>query len=102
MYQITLNGKQYPVRLTMGAMLRFKRATGKEVQEIGEDLEQVITFMHCCIASACKADGIPFDLSVDELADHLSASDVTTFTQQLMAEPSDGVAQEAADGSKKK
>ena len=52
--------------------------------------------------AACKADGIPFDLSVDEMADHLSAADVTTFTQQLMAGPSDGVAQEAADGSKKK
>ena len=32
--EVTINGKVYPCRPTMGAMLRFKKETGKEVTEI--------------------------------------------------------------------
>ena len=32
--EVTINGKAYPCRPTMGAMLRFKKETGKEVTEI--------------------------------------------------------------------
>ena len=31
---VTIDGQEYPCRPTMGAMLRFKRETGKEVNEI--------------------------------------------------------------------
>ena len=33
--EIMINGKAYPCRQTMGAMLRFKKETGKEVTELG-------------------------------------------------------------------
>ena len=63
--EITINGKSYPCRQTMGAMLRFKRETGKEVTDMdGGSLTDVCTFLWCCIVSACKADGITFDMSL--------------------------------------
>ena len=31
--EVTINGTAYPCRPTMGAMLRFKKETGKEVTE---------------------------------------------------------------------
>ena len=34
MIEVKINGKSYPCRPTMGAMLRFKKETGKEVTEI--------------------------------------------------------------------
>lgn len=36
--EIKIDGKEYPCRQTMGAMLRFKQETGKEVTEIGGQL----------------------------------------------------------------
>ena len=94
--KITINGRSLPVRVTMGALLRFKRATGKEAHEINGDLEDAVTFMHCCVESACRADGIPFEMDVETMADHLSVEDVTNFTKVLLGS-SDG-----GDGSKKK
>lgn len=34
--EIVVNGKAYPCRQTMGALLRFKRETGKEVTEVSD------------------------------------------------------------------
>lgn len=83
MNTITIQGRELPVRVTMGALLRFKRATGKEVQEIDGGTEETLTFMHCCLASACKADGIPFEMDVQELADRLSPDEVSRFAASL-------------------
>ena len=48
--------------------------------------------MHCCLASACQADGIPFTMDVQELAD------VTAFAQSING--ADGA--EGGDDAKKK
>ena len=59
-------------------------AEGDEAgEELGGDMEDILTFMHCCLSSACKADGIPFTMDVQEMADHLDPSDVTAFAQSI-------------------
>lgn len=59
-------------------------AEGDEAgEELGGDMEDILTFMHCCLASACQADGIPFTMDVQEMADHLDPSDVTAFAQGI-------------------
>lgn len=83
MNNITIQGRSLPVRVTMGALLRFKHATGKEAQDLGGDMEETLTFMHCCLASACKADGIPFEMDVQEMADQLTPDDVNAFAASL-------------------
>ena len=55
------------MRMTMGAMLRFKRETDRDVSEIGTDVSLMVTFLFCCVASACNADGVAFDLDIDGL-----------------------------------
>ena len=52
MKQITVYGKEYPMRMTMGAMLRFKRETDRDVSEIGTDVSLMVIFLFCCVASA--------------------------------------------------
>ena len=72
MKRIQINGKEYPVRMTMGALLRFKRETGKDVSEVKPtDVADMVILMWCCVASACKADGVDFSLSLEEFADSL-------------------------------
>ena len=61
MNKVIICAKEYPSRVTMGAMIDFKHETGKDVNEIGADIEQLTMFMYCCVRSACRADGINLD-----------------------------------------
>lgn len=80
MKTITINGKQYPCRVTMGAMLRFKRETGHDASQLDErDVSDLITFLWCCMASASKADGVEFSLSLMDFADQLEPDTLTGF-----------------------
>ena len=70
--KITVDGKAYPTRASMGAMLRFTRETGKELSEALTFTDQ-ITYLWCCVVSACSADGIEFGMDLLTFADHLDA-----------------------------
>ena len=70
------------MRMTMGAMLRFKRETDRDVSEIGTDVSLMVTFLFCCVASACNADGVAFDLDIDKFADGLGMDMLKTLTSQ--------------------
>ena len=70
MNTIRIAGKDYPCMMTMGAMLRFKEQTGREVTEVkGESFTDNLTLLWCCVALACAREKIPFDLSPMEMAD---------------------------------
>lgn len=90
--QVTTHGKTYPSRVTMGALVRFKRITGKDVSQItGQDIAELAQFMYCCVESACKADDVPFDMDFETFADGISLEDFTAFQeQQLTSEGNDG------------
>lgn len=80
MTKIEINGKQYPCRITMGAMLRFKRETGKDVSEIGQsDVSDLLTLLWCCVASACAGDGVSFKMSLMDFADRIDPDALTGF-----------------------
>lgn len=81
--EIKVNGKAYPCRLTMGAMLRFKQETDKEVDEIGGSISLTCAFLYCCVVSACKCDGVEFDMSLMEFADHVSPADLNSWQNQI-------------------
>lgn len=82
--KISLDGKNYPCRATMGALLRFKRETGREVTEIDSgSVSDVLTYLWCCVASACNADGIDFDYSLDDFADRCNPDDVAAWSASL-------------------
>lgn len=93
MNKVIIYAKDYPSRVTMGAMIDFKRETGKDVNEIGTDIEQLTMFMYCCVRSACRADKVDFTLTFEEFADGINLEDFTAFQNGMVAE---------ADGAKKK
>ncbi len=93
--KITINGASFPCRQTMGAMLRFKRETGKEVTELKADsITDLVTYLWCCITSACKHDGINFDLPLMDFADSISNEDITEWASVVFT------ASAEADGDK--
>lgn len=105
---IQVGDRTYPFRMTLGAMLRFKRATGKDLarEELDDgDLEEVAQLLYACLASASVADKVPFNLSFEEFCDNLSAEDMVTMQDLLVnqeepAGATDGPAE--ADGEEKK
>lgn len=78
--EIEVNGKPFPCRPTMGAFLRFKRETGREVTEMGEgSFTDLCTLLWCCVVSASAHDGLKFGLSLMEFADSVSPEDVKAW-----------------------
>lgn len=78
----------------MGAMLRFKRETGKDVSAMnGNDVAELVTFMWCCVKSASSADGVDMPLGLEAFADALEPGDMEAFnatvedTEKKTAEP---------------
>lgn len=90
MNTIEINGKQYPCRVTMGAMMRFKRETGKDVTRMDTtDVSELVTLLWCCIVSASKADGVEFGIELMDFADMLNQETLTGFYASMEKEPSD-------------
>ena len=88
---VNINGKDYPCRPTMGAMLRFKNETGKEVTEMhAESVSELCTYLYCCVTSACAADKVIFDMALIDFADALSTDDLTAWAQQIQSETEAG------------
>jgi hypothetical protein len=71
----------------MGAMLRFKKETGKEVTELQNgSFSDLCAYLYCCVASACAADKVPFKMSLMDFADALSPEDMTQWAEQVQAQ----------------
>lgn len=83
---IKIAGASYPCRMSMGAGLRFKRLTGKEVTEIGGDaFSEVATLIFVCVQSSCKADGVEFGMSLEDFCDCVGIEEMTAVQQSLIA-----------------
>ena len=84
---VTIDGTSYPCRMTMGAMLRFRRETGREVSDIKEgSISDVAVLIWCCVASACKADGVPFAMSLEDFCDNVSPEDMDIMSAAISEE----------------
>lgn len=95
---ISVDGKGYPARETMGAMLRFKRATGREATEMdGKSITDMATYMWCCAASACKHDGVEFPYGLEDFCDSADLGTVEAWAEALSAAHGDGAGDGAED-----
>ena len=79
---VTINGTEYPIRMTMGALLRFKQETGKELNE-ANGITDNATLIWCCIKSACKYEGKDFDMSLMDFADNVDGQDIQNIAAVL-------------------
>jgi hypothetical protein len=86
MSSVKICGKEYPFRMTMGALMRFKRETGHDVSRMdATDLTENLVLIWCCILSACVVDNVVFEYSAQELADRLEPQDVAKLVEALSA-----------------
>ena len=93
--RITFNGAAYPMVLTMGALLDFKRLTGRDAAQLdGEDLEGLLALCYCCIRSASRVEGIDFPHTFEEFCDRCTIEELNAMSAQIAA-------QQAEDAQKK-
>lgn len=89
MRSIEIDGKSYPCRVTMGALLRYRQQTGEDVSDLrADDMTGVFTFLWCCIKSASDADGVEMPFGVMEMADKVSPQQFAQWSQSVQGEPS--------------
>lgn len=89
--EINVNGQAYPCSPTMGAMLRFKQETGREITEIdANSFTDLCTYLWCCVVSASKREGKEFNLSLIDFADAITPEDMTAWNAAVVAEQSNG------------
>lgn len=82
----------------MGAMLRFKQETGREITEIDPtSLTDLCAYLWCCIVSAAKREGKQFNYSLMDFADSIDPGDMQKWNEAITAE-----ATEAAETEEKK
>jgi hypothetical protein len=96
MKKITVDGKSYPARATMGALIAFKRERGMDISNIENDIEALCYFAYECVKSACRVDGVDFPYSFEEFADKTDLTELMGFQQQ------DGESTDKGNTSKKK
>lgn len=86
-FSIVVDGHRYPCRPTMGAMLRFKRETGREVTELdGKSVTDLCTYLYCCVQSAAELAHKPLEMDLMTFADNISPEDMEQWGRQLEAD----------------
>lgn len=82
--KINIAGTEYPCRITMGAMVRYKNEAGKDISTLAAtDLAGMVLFLYCCTKSASNADNITFELDFQTFADHLDPAQVVAFYESM-------------------
>lgn len=79
---IEISGRTYPCYPTMGAALIFKQETGRDLETLSGSADFVI-YLWACATSACRREGRPFGLSLEEFADSLTPADLTRLASEL-------------------
>ena len=82
--RIKIGTHTVPCRITMGALLRYKRETGKDASQMAaSDVEAMLMLMYCCCKSASKADGEAFDMDFELFCDSLEPSAINEFNASI-------------------
>lgn len=87
---ITINGVQYPCRLTLGVIKAFKEQTGIELADIGADMVALGTLIHIAAGKSCQKEKRPFPWqSADELLDDIDLIDMPVLVEELFGKQTD-------------
>ena len=87
---ITINGVQYPCRLTLGVIKAFKEQTGIELADIGADMVALGTLIHIAARKSCQKEKRSFPWqSADELLDDIDLSDMPVLVEELFGKQTD-------------
>lgn len=77
---VEIDGVEYPAHPSLGAMLLFKKETGREVNQIS-GISDSIVWLWCCVKSASSKSDKPMTLSCQEFADSCTMEQLTAWNE---------------------
>lgn len=84
---VEVDGVSYPAEVSLGAMLLFKKETGKEISEIN-GLSDTIVWLWCCVKSASSLTSNPLEMKCDEFASRCTMETLEAWTEAQNSEES--------------
>lgn len=86
MKKITIKGVEYPFRITIGAMVAYKRETGEDITSFdGHDMEKFGFILFYSLRSASRACSIDFPFaSAEELLDYIDMQEAAALMDSEM------------------
>lgn len=85
--KIKVGDKEFPCRVTMGAMVRFKNESSKDVSKLDKtNISELVLFVYCCVKSACNADKVEFDYDFQSFADLMEPDAANSFYEDMGGE----------------
>ena len=84
MRMVTINGKSYIVRLTVGALKRFKEQTGLELDQVNS-VEKIICLLFFCLSTEVPSDTLPWK-SADELMEDVELAGIPAISNALFGD----------------
>lgn len=80
---VTINGKYYPCRLTVGTLKRFKDKTGKEIDAL-KDMFTICELLFMAVTETCNKQNKKFPYtSSDQMMDDIDISSIEQITSNL-------------------
>lgn len=90
--KIKVGGRELPAYETLGAAVRFKDETGRDLSKIDlTSVSDIAVLLWARVAGACAREGIEFGMTFREFADAVDMSALSEWTQALIndAQPTD-------------
>jgi len=75
----TSDGEEFPCKLTLGAMRRFKEETGRDVSRMDGAADMAV-LVWCCCKSQCNAEGKEMPYNLEDFTDRLDAEAISGFS----------------------
>lgn len=82
---IKVKDKEYPCYPTMGAAVRFKDQTGRDMEEM-KGASDFAVYVYCCVMSAYNREhGKQLDMSLQDFCDGILIEDVNALNEEMAA-----------------
>ncbi len=86
-FEIDINGKKYPYRETMGAMVAFKQETGLDTPANTED---TLKYMYHVVKAMCRRTGQECDLTFQQFIDGLDGDEFLRIVGENQPDQAEG------------
>lgn len=102
MNRISIEGKEYPCYVTMGAFVEFRKETGREASEVMESagMCDMLAFLYSVVKSASRREKVNFSMTFEEFADAIRPDELPALMERIQEESTDAVT--APEVAKKK
>lgn len=86
MVKIKIDGKEHDAMFTLRAQKTYKDMTGGDITTL-EGLDEVATFIYCCIDAAYKFKKQPHDVTLDAVYDFVDFESAVKVIRTIMPKP---------------